>query len=210
MQRMFLTVLVASLAAGTAHAQRPHTVRQPARWVLNAHSVAAFGTSIGFDGGTGELKTSLGAGGGVQVGYMVTPRLTAYAGLDIAKQAIDVAGLGGDFGLTYLEAGARLSFPVRGSKALPYVGVWAGHRSLSTTVDDFDTGAQNDLSFSGMAGGVSGGLQYFVSPAISLDGALSVGVGKFGNVKVDGVRQPAPDAHNSTTTRVQFGANWYP
>lgn len=210
MQRMILTVLVASLAAGTAQAQRPHTVRQPARWVINGHSLAAFGTSIGFEGGTEQLKTSLGMGGGVQVGYLVSPRLTAYAGVDIAKQPIDVTGLDGNFGLTYLEAGARLSFPVRGSKALPYVGAWVGHRSLSTTADDFVTGEQHDLSFAGMAAGVSGGLQYFVSPTISLDGALSLGVGKFGNVKVDGVHQPSPDAHNTTTARLQFGANWYP
>jgi hypothetical protein len=88
--------------------------------------------------------------------------------------------------------------------------VWAGHRSLSTTVDDFDTGAHADLSFSGLTAGVSGGLQYFVSPAISLDGGLSLGMGKFSNVKVDGVSQQHPDATNSTTARVQFGTNWYP
>ena len=58
------------------------------------------------------------------------------------SRAIDEAGLDGDFGLTHIEAGARLSFPITGSKLMPYVGGWVGRRSLTTTVDDFETGNQ--------------------------------------------------------------------
>ena len=210
MQRMLLAVLVTSLGvAGSVQAQRPQVVSSPSRWVLNGHSTAAFGTSVG-DAELGDLKTSAGLGGGVRVGYMVSPRLMAYAGFDMAKQAINDADFSGDFGLTHLEAGARLSFPVRGSKAMPYVGVWAGRRSLSTTVDVVQTGGQADLSFSGLAAGVSGGMQYFLSPRLALDGGLSVGVGKMGNVKLAGQGRSLPAAGNTTTARLQFGANWYP
>jgi hypothetical protein len=144
------------------------------------------------------------------VGYRVTPRLLAYAGFDLAKQAIDVTGLEGDFGLTHLEAGARLSFPIARSKAVPYVGLWAGRRSLSTTMDNFDTGVSSDLSMSGMAVGASGGVQVFVSPKLALDGGVSVGVGRMGNIKVDGERQDWGTPDRTTTTRIRFGANWYP
>src|SRR5262249_8092169 len=197
MQRMVLAVLVVSLSAGgRAEAQRPREIRPPSRWVINGHSVAAFGTTVGFVNGTEQLKTSTGLGGGVQVGYLITPRITAYAGLDLAKQPIDVTGLEGDFGLSYLEAGARMSFPMRGSKLLPYLGAWVGRRSLSARAEDFVTGESHDLAFSGLGAGMSGGMQYFVSPTLSLDGALSVGVGKFGNVKIDGQRIEGPSAHN--------------
>jgi hypothetical protein len=210
MQRIILAVLVASLGAtGSAHAQRSHAVRQPARWVINGHSVAAFGTSVG-TGAFDDLKTSTGLGGGVQVGYMITPRLTAYAGFELAKQNIDVVGMDGNFGLSQLEAGARLSFPVHGSRVMPYVGAWVGRRSLSTTIDDFETGQQADLSLSGYAVGASGGVQYFVSPKLALDGALGIGMGKMGNVKVAGQAQQHPALDNTTTMRLQFGANWYP
>ena len=210
MQRIILAVLVASFGAtGAAHAQRSHAVRPPARWVINGHSVAAFGTSVG-TGDPGDVKTSTGLGGGVQVGYMITPRLTAYAGFELAKQSIDVVGLDGDFGLSQLEAGARLSFPVRGSRVMPYLGAWVGRRRLSTTIDDFDTGAQADFSLSGLAVGAGGGVQYFVSPKLALDGGLSVGVGKMGNIKVAGEKRNPPALDNTTTTRLQFGANWYP
>jgi opacity protein-like surface antigen len=210
MQRMILAVLVAALGvAGTVQAQRPHTIRPASRWVLNGHSVAAFGTSVG-TGLPDDVKTALGMGGGVQVGYRITPRLTAYAGFELAKQNIDVVGLEGDFGLSHLEAGARLSFPVRGSRVMPYVGAWVGRRSLTTTIDDFETGQQADFSLSGFAVGASGGVQYFVSPKLALDGGLSVGVGKMGNIKVAGQQQVVPPLDNTTTTRLQFGANWYP
>ena len=214
MQRIWFAVLVATLgAAGTMQAQRqrPHAVRPPSRWVLNGHSVAALGTSVGVPGqGDDDLKTAAGLGAGIEVGYRITPRLTAYAGLDVVKQGVDVVGLDGSFGLTHLEAGARMSFPIRGSKAMPYLGGWIGRRSLSSTVENFNTGQQVALSLSGLAAGASGGVQVFVSPVLALDGGLSVGVGKMGNVKVDGQGVEAPSFNNTTTTRVRVGASWYP
>jgi hypothetical protein len=211
MQRFILAVFAASFVAATsAQAQRPHhVVRTSSRWVVNGHTTAALGTGV--TDNENSLNTSTGLGAGIEVGYRVTPRLLTYAGFDIAKQAIDEIGLDGNFGLTHLEAGARLSFPVARSKVLPYLGAWVGRRSLSTTMENFVTGETADLSFSGLAVGASGGMQVFVSPKLALDGGLSIGVGKLGTVKVDGDRQDGGGTlHNTTTTRVRFGANWYP
>jgi hypothetical protein len=157
-----------------------------------------------------EVKTSSGLGAGFEVGYRITPRLLAYAGLDINKQPVDGFDLEGDFGLTHLEAGARLSFPIQRSKFMPYVGAWVGRRSLTTTLDDFETGTSSDLSLAGMAAGASGGVQMFVSPKLALDGGVSLGVGKMGNIKLDGQSQTTQSLENTTTTRIRFGANWYP
>jgi len=209
MQRILLAVVATVAFAVTAHAQQSqHPVMPSSRWVLNGHSTAALGTSVGDD--FGSLDTQGGLGAGVEVGYRVTPRLLAYAGLDIAKQGIDEAGLDGDFGLTHIEAGARLSFPITGSKVMPYVGGWVGRRSLTTTMDDFETGTSSDLSLSGLGAGASGGVQFFVSPSLALDGGVSLGIGKMGNVKVDGHKEDWGTPNNTTTTRLRFGANWYP
>jgi len=210
MQRLILAVLAASFAfAGSAQAQRRHpVVRTSSRFVINGHSTMALGTSV--TDAFNEVKTSSGLGAGVEVGYRVTPRLLAYAGLEIAKQPIDAVDLEGDFGLTHLEAGVRLSFPRAGSKIMPYVGLWVGRRSLTTTLDDFDTGTSSDFSLSGLAAGASGGVQLFVSPKLALDGGLSIGVGKMGNVKLDGQKQATQGLGSTTTTRLRFGANWYP
>ena len=210
MQRILLAVFAATLGlAGSAHAQHSQQPVMPSsRFVLNGHSTAALGTSVGDD--FGSIDTHSGLGAGVEVGYRITPRLLAYAGLDIAKQGVNEAGLDGDFGLTHIEAGARLSFPITGSKLMPYVGGWVGRRSLTTTVDDFETGTSSDLSLSGLGAGASGGVQFFVSPSLALDGGVSLGIGKMGNVKVDGHKEDWGTPNNTTTTRIRFGANWYP
>jgi hypothetical protein len=210
MQRIILAVVAATLGfAGSAFAQHAQNLALPSsRWVLNGHSTAALGTSVGDD--FSSIDTHSGLGAGVEVGYRITPRLLAYAGVDIAKQGINEVGLDGDFGLTHIEAGARLSFPITGSRLMPYVGGWVGRRSLTTTVDDFETGASSDLSLSGFGGGASGGVQYFVSPSLALDGGVSLGIGKMGNVKVDGRMEDWGTPNNTTTTRLRFGANWYP
>ena len=209
MQRTLLAIVATVAFAVSAHAQQSqHPVMPSSRWVLNGHSTAALGTTVGDD--FGSLDTQGGLGAGVEVGYRVTPRLLAYAGLDIAKQGIDEAGLDGDFGLTHIEAGARLSFPITGSKLMPYVGGWVGRRSLTTTVDDFETGASSDLSLSGLGAGASGGVQFFVSPSLALDGGVSLGVGKMGTVKLDGHKEDWGTPNSTTTTRIRFGANWSP
>ena len=209
MQRILLAVVATVAFAVSAHAQQSqHPVMPSSRWVLNGHSTAALGTSVGDD--FGSIDTHGGLGAGVEVGYRVTPRLLAYAGVDIAKQGISEVGLDGDFGLTHIEAGARLSFPITGSKLMPYVGGWVGRRSLTTTVDDFETGTSSDLSLSGLGAGASGGVQFFVSPSLALDGGVSLGIGKMGNVKVDGHKEDWGTPNNTTTTRLRFGANWYP
>jgi hypothetical protein len=87
MQRIILAVVAATLGfAGSAFAQHPQRPVMPSsRWVLNGHSTAALGTSVGDD--FGSIDTHSGLGAGVEVGYRVTPRLLAYAGVDIASRA---------------------------------------------------------------------------------------------------------------------------
>jgi hypothetical protein len=53
-------------------------------------------------------------------------------------------------------------------------------------------------------------VQVFVSPKLALDGGVSVGIGRMGNIKVDGERQDWGTLDRTTTTRIRFGANWYP
>ncbi|MFL5462050.1 MAG: hypothetical protein ACJ8AY_15290, partial [Gemmatimonadales bacterium] len=158
MHRFILAVAAASFGLNaSAQAQRHQpVVHHSSRWVINGHSSMALGATV--TDAFNEVKTSSGLGAGLEVGYRITPRLLAYAGFDINKQPVEAYDLEGDFGLPHLVAGPRLSFPIERSKFMPYVGAWVGRRSLSTTLDDFDTGASSDLSLSGMAAGASGGV----------------------------------------------------
>jgi hypothetical protein len=212
MQRMIIVGLAAALAAGasTAEAQRPRTIELPSRWMFNAHTVAALGTSVRDPLAIQTLKTGPGAGGGVLVGYVLTPRITAFAGVDVARQSSRTAGLTGNFKLSHLELGARMSFPVAGaSRVLPYATVSVGRRSLSTNIVDLE-GNTGRIGLSGLTVGLGGGAQYFLSPQLALDGGVSVGLGRFGgDITVNGERFPVPKLERSTIARVMFGVNWY-
>jgi hypothetical protein len=212
MSRTILLALAAALAAGTstAQAQRPQASRLPARVMLNAHTVAAFGTSVRDPLAITTLRTGLGAGGGLTVGYAINPYVTAFASADVSKQGSRTVGLVGDFRLTHIEAGARVNVPLRSSpKLLPYALAAVGRRSLTTTVVDIE-GNTAKIGLSGLTVGLGAGAQYFLRPGLALDGGLTVGLGTFGgNVTVNGFKEPVPDLERSTITRLTFGLSWY-
>jgi Outer membrane protein beta-barrel domain len=214
MQRKILAGLALALVAGVSPAQgqgqRPRTVHLPSRWMFNAHSVAAFGASVTDPVELGTLRTGLGPGGGVQVGYAITPRLTAFASAEAAKQGSRTDGIIGDFKLTHLEVGARLGFPLRSESAMqPYLLATVGRRSLSTNLRDFE-GNTGRIALSGLTVGVGGGVQYFLSPHLALDGGVNVGFGRFGGtLSENGFSVPVPKLERTTIARILFGVNWY-
>jgi hypothetical protein len=74
---------------GAAAPARAPANPQPIGFMLNAHTVAAFGTSAGDATQLDDnpLTTGLGPGGGVQVGYAINRTVMVFASADIAKQS---------------------------------------------------------------------------------------------------------------------------
>ena len=221
--RLMLTALVLpAVLVGNAAAQahRPgadaaiHAPAspQPTGFMLNAHTVAAFGTSAGDATQLNDhpITTGLGPGGGVQVGYAFNRTVMVFASADIAKQNSTRQDLPGNLGLTHIDLGTRVNIPVHSSRLLPYGMASVEHRSLGANVEDDITGADTKVSFSGFSLGVGGGVQYFMSPKLALDAGVNVGFGKLGTLKVDGQKEQTPELNNSTTARLLFGMNWYP
>jgi opacity protein-like surface antigen len=222
MRLMLTAVVLQAVLVGTAAAQahRPgagagiHAPAspQPTGFMLNAHTVAAFGTSAGDATQLDDhpITTGLGPGGGAQVGYAFNRTVMVFAGADIAKQNSTRQDLPGNLGLTHIDLGTRVNIPVHSSRVLPYAMAAVEHRSLGANVEDDVTGDQTKVSFSGFSLGVGGGVQYFMSPKLALDAGVRVGFGKLGTLKVDGQKEQTPQLNNSTTPSLLFGVNWYP
>jgi hypothetical protein len=176
--------------------------------MLGAYALTAPGVSIEGTGDTdGELKTKFGAGAGIQVGYAVSPRFMLFTDLDVAKQGSNVEGIDGNFGLAHFEIGGRMSFPITGQQLVPYVMAAIGGRAVGATVDE---GADSyKMSISGASFSAGGGMQYFLSPKLALDGGVSLGFGKFDKQKIRGHKEDL-EVNNSLSTRVKMGVNWYP
>jgi len=158
MRIMFIALLLPTVGVGTvaAQAHRPgagaalHAPAspQPTGFMLNAHTVAAFGTSAGDATQLDDhpITTGMGPGGGVQVGYAFNRTVMVFASADIAKQSSTRQDLPGNLGLTHIDLGARVNVPVHSSRVLPYAMASVERRSLGTNVQDDVTGAETKVS----------------------------------------------------------------
>ena len=178
---------------------------------LAAHPVLAPGLSIGgptFDqAGAGKFKTETGFGLGVMIGYAQRP-ITFYVGLDFAVQAGDNPGDDADYGLGHVEIGARFHLLRAGTRIAPYLNVTSGVRALAAG-DVVTEDGTTDISLTGGYVGIGGGILYYLSPKVALDGSIAFAIGKFDRQEAFDVTEDV-DLDYTLSPRVKIGLAWYP
>ena len=208
------TIAIAVAALGTfaasAGAQAERVVPRNEGLMLGAHTVLASGVTISGPGMQGEIRTDLGEGAGVQIGYGFTSRAMVYASADVAKQGTSFANIDGDMGLAHVELGGRITFPRPGRRWLPYATALIGGRALAARSEG--GGISAEIRISGTEIGAGGGVLYALSPALSLDAVLLAARGKLSRVVLSGdVRaDDTVDVNSSNTIRLKVGVNWHP
>jgi hypothetical protein len=219
-----VVIAVATVDAATATAQSSAVRRASAKpatkpvdagdltlgLTLGAYALAAGGVQVTGPDIDGDFSTNLGEGLGVTVGYGFNRIFSAFASLDLVKQAT-APGIypGGTYGLAHFEVGGRANIPIGSPKAVPYVSASVGRRALAARVTDEDTGQQFDDGMSGTMYAFGGGMQYFLSPRLALDGGVELGMGSFDHAK--GLDGDHPiQVNSSSTSRLRFGVNWHP
>lgn len=177
---------------------------------LGAHTVVAQGITISGPGMQGEIKTNMGEGAGLQIGFGLTPRITAFVSADVAKQSTEVANLDGNMGLAHLELGGRFNFIGSGKRLVPYLTAMVGSRGLAAR----STGGGIDLKMriSGTTIGAGLGFLYAFSPGLSLDAAVIGSQGKLGKMVITGDTNQEGDVNvdKSTNLRLKVGFQWHP
>jgi hypothetical protein len=146
---------------------------------LGGHGLTLDGTEV-----------SSGRGIGAKLGYGFSPILTLYLGLDIA--GMDVANntsldgtatnrsiASNTYALALIDLGFQLNFLSKSGPLVPYVdgaltGVGAG----------YETGAGTAV-YSGSGVSLGGGLKYFVTPSVALDGGARFLFGDYQQLEVD-------------------------
>lgn len=176
--------------------------------VLGVYTLAAPGISISGDM-DGAIRTAMGPGAGVSIGYGFNRRWSGFAALDVVKQGASASDYEGNWGLTHFEVGARANLPTASQQNVPYVMGSIGRRALAArVVDQFDD-SEYDISLSGMMFGLGGGLQRVMSPTLMLDGGVELGFGRFGTYDWDG-EQGSFAPNGSTSIRFRVGVQWRP
>jgi outer membrane protein with beta-barrel domain len=194
----------ASKPAAKAPAAKPHTNK----WVFGAHTVAAPGVTVTGQDVDGTWGTSLGGGLGVMVGYELNRAVTAFGSLDVARQGSGVDYMTGSFGLVHAEIGVRAALSKTNPQMVPYLLGAIGRRAVGARVTDLEDGEVFDMSLSGTMVTFGGGLEYKVSPKLSLDGGIEFGVGMFNHVDDGDVYTIS--VNSSTSTRLRAGFVWRP
>lgn len=176
-----------AVAAGAVPAVRSQT----SKLFLQAHFN---GTGLTVE----DADAEGGRGFGVKVGYGFNPLFTLYAGLDAANMRTD----GGNYGYGLFDIGGQFNFRSGPHAVVPYLDL-----ALTGQAAVFDIGG-DDLVFSGAGITLGGGLKYFVSPLVAIDGALSTTLGSFREAEYRGDRETV-DASTSGV-RIGLGISWYP
>ena len=123
-----------------------------------------------------DVVLDLEEGGGsldLAVGYGVSPAVTLFARVQGA--AFDGRDDLGDYGVAFVDLGARLHFGAGQRRLVPYAEAALTGHSLS-----FDNyfGLAEDLTASGGAFTLGGGVQYFLSPSVALDAGIGLSLGR--------------------------------
>jgi hypothetical protein len=112
-----------------------------------------------------------------------------------------------EFVLAHFDLGGRYSFATSASAVRPYLQAAFSGRAAS-----FDLGNEGTLEVrgSGLTGG--GGLEYFLSPSLAVEGGLSFTFGEFNEGRLDdGDWEDLDDAaFEINTTRLDIGISWHP
>jgi len=177
--------------------------------VLGVYTIAAPGVTLTGDDVDGTFKTNFGPGAGVMAGYAFNRTFSGFASVDVAKQGTSGGDLGGSFGLSHIELGARANLPYGNDATVPYLTASYGRRALGARVTDDFEGTEYDMRLSGGMFGVGGGVEHVISPTLAVDGGLAVAFGRFSHGDIDG--ESSSLAVNGTTSiRLRIGMTWRP
>ena len=147
-----------------------------------------------------------GSGFGLKLGYGVSPLVTLYAGMDVAvmetEDPLAPSAPDEEYGFGHFDLGVQLNIGGERQALVPYIdAAFSGQAAV------FDVDGE-ELVFSGSGFSVGGGLKYFVSEVLALDGGVQMTFGNFDEAEMGS--QVERIEMESTSTRVYFGLSLYP
>ena len=162
-----------------------------------------------------------GSGLGLKIGYAPSDLLTLYVGLDGAVLENDEPFLPetrfeDELGLVVADLGAQFNFGGGKRRTVPYVGLALSAVAAVYDTDNYDRDRfdrdrfddEPDVTLAGGGLSIGGGLRYFMSPTVALDGGLTFTGVNFSELEIDG--QNFDTDFDGGTVRLTFGIAWYP
>ena len=207
MKNFVRTLVLAATLAGTFSTTAAAQFDEP---VVQRSSVAGFHLGVFLNGSAIQLDgsdvTESGGGGSVHLGYGMNENVSVFLRVNAASIQSDEVPAG-SYTMAHADVGLRYSF-LKASQALrPFVqGAFSG-RAVS-----IDLGSEGVLDARGTGLSAAAGVEYFVSPKVAFEAALSYSFGTFTEGRLDGGEWVdfSDEAFNATSARVDLGVSWHP
>jgi opacity protein-like surface antigen len=149
-------------------------------------------------------KTQSGGGAGVTIGYGFSPSFMISAQLDLALVTVSEDD---EYALAHFDLGARYSFADPRRAWVPHLDLALTGRAGSQTVTDGRSSV--DVTLSGSALSFGGGVQYFVTPRLAIDGTLLWSHGRWDRATVGGESIDGSDSDRFMSSRFNLGLRLY-
>ncbi len=149
-------------------------------------------------------------GAGIRLGYGINRTITLFLQLDGAEFEVDPEdGLGGDWTMGHADLGARFHFANSLRSWVPYLEASLTGRVVSVTDAEVEDEEAPDVTFSGGAFTIGGGLMYYFAESLALDVELALSSGEFTEVEIGTVSVNSLDL-DAASTRFSVGLAWWP
>ncbi|HYE56929.1 MAG TPA: outer membrane beta-barrel protein [Rhodothermales bacterium] len=178
------------------------------------------GTSISFDDDEDQGESESGGGLGLRLGYGFNRMIALYAGLNgaaIEPEEDSFEAITGEetFGVGTLDLGLQLSFGSARRALIPYLNIALSGATATFEIDN--DAADGDLTLSGGALTLGGGLRYHFSPGLAVNVGLEGYGGEFTEAEFDGevfggnadFEDDIEDTEFSGS-RLRIGLTWFP
>jgi hypothetical protein len=163
------------------------------------------GASLSVEGG----DPGNGGGGGLRVGYGINRTVTLFIRADGSQTDVEDATIVGQWTLAHGELGARFHFANALRRWVPFLEVAAGARTVSVNDATVEGGSPADVSFSGGAFSLGGGLGVYFNQTVALDLGLIWTGGEFTDIDVGNVTVSGFDI-DARSFRFNLGLTFWP
>ena len=180
--------------------------------MIGAYLGVVPGFSVKGKGGAGGLAADLGTAPsfGLQAGYTFLPWLAAFLNVDRSDHD-SLSPLGEDgYSLHHVELAARFLYHVpRIERIVVHANVGLGMRQIYNKHARIET-ASGRMILTARELNAGGGVHYFVTTHIAVDGNVQFGFGSFSRATIPGQPRQSIRTENVVSTRLRAGIAWYP
>jgi opacity protein-like surface antigen len=149
-------------------------------------------------------------GAGLIVGYGFNRTVELFLQLDGGEFDVDNAAVEGDWTMGHADLGVRFHFANSLRSWVPYLQAALSGRAVKVTNGVINTQTQTeDITLSGGAFTLGGGILFYFSEAWALDLQLAWSGGRFTDITVGDLTYTGAD-FDAQTARFNLGASWWP